>query len=229
MLLEMANEPVQRPATTRTLLAGDLIYARQAVAASTLVRDVAALFRAQPECEAIAVVEDGLPVGLVVGHKLTAALSQQYGFSLYAHRPITKLANANPLIVRAHEPLSDVVDQVLAREKSTVFDDAIVVSPEGLFLGLLSVRSAMIEQNTAFATAVAERQLAHERAAELERIGRMKSQFIAHVTHELRAPVNVMIGVLDLLSRELAVAGNAKTQELLAIASSSGAGLRRHN
>lgn len=40
---------------------------------------------------------------------------------------------------------------------------------------------------------------ASEKVKELEKINKIKSQFIAHVTHELRSPVNAIIGLAELM------------------------------
>jgi signal transduction histidine kinase len=56
-----------------------------------------------------------------------------------------------------------------------------------------------IQQSNLFANSIVQREMAHERAKELEKVNRVKSQFIANVTHELRSPVNAIIGLSELM------------------------------
>lgn len=207
-------------------LVGDLISSKAYTLPSTRVRDVADRFQQDPTLESIALVEAGAkPVGLVVRTKLLMTLSQQYGYALYAKDPITELADMDPLIVDASLRLDEALQAALARPEKDVYDD-IIVTDGGVFAGLLSIRELILHQSTALTNTLLQRELARERARELEKISAMKSQFIANVTHELRAPVNAIIGIAELLQRYLAKGDMAKLQEMLALMLSSATSLR---
>ena len=61
----------------------------------------------------------------------------------------------------------------------------------------------------------------------LERLGRMKSEFMANVTHELRTPLNAVIGFAGLLADEVPGPLNAKQREFAADILASGERLLR--
>ena len=58
----------------------------------------------------------------------------------------------------------------------------------------------VLQQSHSLANILIQKELAHERARELEEVTRIKSQFLANVTHELRSPVNAIIELAELLS-----------------------------
>jgi signal transduction histidine kinase len=87
----------------------------------------------------------------------------------------------------------------LQRPTENIYDEIIVVDEEGCYKGLLSVKHMVIKQSHILANSIVQREMAHERAKELEKISEVKSQFIAHVTHELRSPINAMIGLAELM------------------------------
>lgn len=57
----------------------------------------------------------------------------------------------------------------------------------------------IIQQSNTLANSIVQKKMASERAKELEKINQVKSQFIANVTHELRSPVNAIIGLSELM------------------------------
>ena len=61
------------------------------------------------------------------------------------------------------------------------------------------MKHLVIQQGNALAGSILQKELANERARELEKINQVKSQFLANVTHELRSPVNAIIWLAELL------------------------------
>jgi signal transduction histidine kinase len=61
------------------------------------------------------------------------------------------------------------------------------------------VKQLVIQQSNALANSVLQKEIASARTKELEKINQVKSQFLANVTHELRSPVNAIIGLAVLL------------------------------
>jgi len=208
----------------RVQIARELAHPAPIVAPQTRVRDVEAMFRRGAGPQAVVVAQDARPEALVIAHKLRIKLSQQYGYSLFGNKPIIQLAERRPLLVDEYAQVSDIVGRVLARDRERVFDDIIVVDPEGRCRGLINVHELLLEHHAAFGMAVARQQLSEERAEELERIARMKSQFIAQASHELRAPVNVLVGIVEILQSRLE--SDEEGLRLLRVAMSTGMNLR---
>jgi signal transduction histidine kinase len=179
--------------------AGELITDDGRVPPQMTVNRVAELFFANADLDAVAVVDGGEPVGLVTRTKLLFTLFRRFGFELYGKHPIIAIADAHPLVVDEREQLDAVVDQALNRPAQDVYDELVVTARTGCFRGLLSVKQLVIQQGNALASSMLQKEMASERAKELEKINEIKSQFLAHITHELRSPVNVIIGLAELM------------------------------
>lgn len=186
-------------AQENVLAVGKLITSDDLVAPQTVVNNVAERFFTTTGLDAIAVVEGKEPVGLVTRTKLLFTLFRRFGFELYGKHPIIDIADTTPLIVPEDEPLNVVIDKALERPPQDVYDEIIVTCSRGLYRGLLSVKQLVIQQSNALATSVLQKEMASARAQELEKINQVKSQFLANVTHELRSPVNAIIGLAELL------------------------------
>ena len=174
---------------------GELIASQALVPPQATVNSVADRFFGGTDLEAMAVVDGGEPVGLVTRTKLMFKLFRRFGFELFGKHPIIAVADTRPLIVTHSERMDVVIDRALERKPEDIYDEIIVTDAAGAYRGLLSVKHLVIKQSNALAQTMLQRELASERAQELERVNAMRSQFIAHVTHELRSPVNVIIGL----------------------------------
>ena len=93
------------------------------------------------------------------------------------------------------------VAQALARPPEAVYDELVVVGADGGYRGLLAVRELVLHQGYALARSDLAREVAQARTADLEQLDRLRAQFLAHTTHELRSPVNVVVGVAELVRR----------------------------
>ena len=178
---------------------GDLITSREQVTPQAIVSAVYDIFVAAPALEAMAVVDDLKPVGLITRMKLFYTLSRRFGNELHAKHPIITIADTTPLIVSEEELLDSVIDRAFNRSTQDIYDDIIVTDTVGAYLGLLSVKELVLQQSSALTRNVVLREMATARAQELERINAVKSQFLANVTHELRSPVNAIVGLTQLL------------------------------
>lgn len=116
---------------------GDIALHSPAVSSTKTVAEVKGLF---PEgtLQGIVVVEDNLPVGLVMKNELYYHLSGLYGVSLYSQRPVRMLMDRQPLIVDAGLPLEAVAHQAMARQESKLYD-LVIVTRDGRYLGTVSI------------------------------------------------------------------------------------------
>ncbi len=178
---------------------GELIASDEQVSPQTIVNQVAEKFFSTTELDAVAVVEGTEPVGLVTRTKLLFTLFRRFGFELYGKDPLIAIADTAPLIVSETERLDVVIDKALERPPQDIYDEIIVTDDKGRYRGLLSVKQLVIQQGNALAGSILQKEMASERAKELEKINQVKSQFLANVTHELRSPVNVIIGLAELM------------------------------
>ena len=177
----------------------ELLMTSEGISPNAVVAKVANRFFDSMQLEAVALLECREPVGLVTRSKLFLSLSRRFGFELYSKKPIIKIADTTPLIVQGKEQLDTAINMALQRPAENIYDEIIVVDEDGYYKGLLSVKHMVIKQSHILANSIVQREMAHERAKELEKISEVKSQFIAHVTHELRSPINAMIGLAELM------------------------------
>ncbi len=223
---ETAEDRVPAPESSEPCLA-ELVTSHEAVQGHVRVVDLAARFRNEPRLEAVGVVDEhGTALGLLDRSKLFLKLSHQYGYALYARAPVTKVLDPSPLVMSARADLSEALGRVLERGESDLYDSIVVTDDDLNFIGLVSVKELILQQTSALSNATVEQRVSDRRTRELERVNELKSRFVAHVTHELRAPVNAIIGMVDLLkhsSRE----GDVRTmEEMLNLLASSATSLR---
>ena len=165
----------------------------------TLVHAVADFFFGEPSVDAVAILKDDRPAGLVTRQKLLLQVFRRFGWEIYRHRTIEELMDSCPLSLAGDIHLDEALNLALTREQDDVYDDIVVTGPDGSFLGLLSVRQLVVQQSHSLANIMLQKNLAHERALALERLDQLKTQFLANVTHELRSPVNAIIEIAELI------------------------------
>ncbi len=178
---------------------GELIVSDDRVSPHDSVTSIAEKFFSTTDLEAMAIVKENKPVGLITRTKLLFTLFRRFGFELYGKHSIITLAERNPLIVPENMALNEVIDMALERPTQDIYDEIIVTYNNGIFRGLLSVKQLVIQQSNALASSILQKEIASARAQELEKMSQIKSQFLANVTHELRSPVNAILGLAELL------------------------------
>ena len=181
---------------------GDLIASNEyieSIQPQIPVSRVAEKFFSITSLDAIAIVDGRETIGLVTRPKLLFTLFKRFGFELYGRKPIITIADTTPLIMHKDERLDVAIDKALDRPFEDTFDEIIVIDDTDCYKGLLSVRQMVIQQGNALANSMVQKEIAGAKVKELEKIERIKSQFIANVTHELRSPVNAIIGFAELM------------------------------
>ncbi len=176
---------------------GELVASDAAAAADARVRGVADRFFARPELEAVALLEGDRPVGLLTRGRLLLKLARGFGHELWARRPVSAIADLQPLVLPAAIPLAEALARALDRPAGTVYEEIVVRDDRGAYVGLVPVRELVLERSVAHARRTAEHEAAVARAADLERLDRLRAQFLAHATHELRSPVNAIAALAE--------------------------------
>ena len=185
--------------TTSDIRVGTLITSNSQVSARDIVKHAADRFFTNPELDAVALVDCKEPIGLITRNKFLMKLFRLYGYELYGKRMVITMADTSPLYVDSEERLDVALDMAMSRPFQDIYDELIVVDPKGHYKGLLSVKDLVIRQSHALANSIVQKELAHAKASELEKMSHVKSQFLANVTHELRSPVNAIISLGELM------------------------------
>jgi hypothetical protein len=174
----------------------------------------------------VALVDGGRPVGLLTRSRLLLKLARGFGQELYARKPVARIADPSPLVIAAEAPVAEAISRALDREVESVYEEIIVVDGAGRYLGLLPVRELVLRQSVAFARSAAEREAAVARTRDLEKLERLRAQFLAHTTHELRSPVNAIVALGELLRLAAGRGDLAGLKERLPLLLRTAAGLR---
>lgn len=91
---------------------------------------------------AVVVVRDDRPVGLVMSHHLDRKLSAQFGLSLYMHRTVSLIMDSTPLVVDAETPVEKVARLAMSRETHKLYD-YIIITERGSLKGVASVQKIL--------------------------------------------------------------------------------------
>jgi signal transduction histidine kinase len=205
---------------------GSLVMSDACLHPATVVRNVVERFFESAQLDALAVVEGREAVGLVTRTKLLFSVFKRYGFELYGKKPVFVIADLNPLYIHERERLDVAIDMALARKSQDIYDEIIITDEDGHYKGLLPVRQMIIQQSNLLANSIVQREVAHERARGFEKINSIKSQFIANVTHELRSPVNAIIGLAELMKMSCDKGYMDQLRDRLSLLMSNAANLR---
>lgn len=149
---------------------------------------------------AAAIVDsEGRVVGLINRLRFLARYAKRFIPELYDKRPITALANPEPLVVDEAMPVSDLATLITA-DHPDALRECFVVTREGRYLGI-GTSEALVRAKVAILT-VREEQLDRALMA-AEDADRTRANFLALMSHELRTPLNAIIGFSEVLSGEL--------------------------
>jgi signal transduction histidine kinase len=193
----------------------DLIASRLSVGSDTPIARVVKLFETHADVDAIAVLEAGR-ARLVCRSRFFLQLGRRFGYSLYENRPIGLLAEEGSTVDADADPL-EVITLATQRDSGRVYDDILVLR-DGRFLGTVSMRSLLVHHKHLLATSMAELALLDERNRRLEELSRIQSEFVANMTHELRSPLNTMLGIASLLLGDDALPEAHRRQLFLLVA-----------
>ncbi len=90
-------------------------------------------------CSGVCIVEKNYPVGLIMRNTLNSQMAKQFGYALYAQKPVSIMMDRNPLIVDCYTPVYQVANSSLARTEENIYDDIIVT--KGLrYAGIVPMR-----------------------------------------------------------------------------------------
>jgi signal transduction histidine kinase len=174
----------------------DLITGNLSVRTGTPIAKVVRLFEEHPEADVIAVLAEE-SARAAVRNRFFHQLGQRFGYSLYENRPIDLLAEDVSTVDADSDPL-EVIALAMQREPGRVYDDILVLSA-GRFLGTVSMRSLLVHHKELLARSMAAVGALDEKNRQLGELNRIQAEFAANMTHELRSPINMVLGIASML------------------------------
>lgn len=131
--LSVLRLPAARAGAQST--AGRLITPAPSVSSHTTSQHVLDLMLAQPELHAVAVVDEGVPVGIIYRPGLLNHLIGLYRRELFGKKPCTEFMDPDPLIVDRATQVTELSDLVVKKGKAA-FTQGFIITGEGRYLGL---------------------------------------------------------------------------------------------
>jgi EAL domain-containing protein (putative c-di-GMP-specific phosphodiesterase class I)/GGDEF domain-containing protein len=128
--------------TPRRMTIGSVTRRAPALSPSAFTLEVIEIFERNPDLDSVVLAEAGVPVGLVSRAKLYERLSHQFGYSIYAKRPVRLVMDDSYLAVDLNDPIDEVARKVVHRRRSEMYDE-IVVLENGAYSGVVSVRDLL--------------------------------------------------------------------------------------
>ncbi len=193
----------------------ELITGTLAVSADTPIARVVSLFEEHAEIDSIAVLGADGPRA-VVRHRFFHQLGKRFGYSLYENRSVALLAEDVSTVDGDADPL-EVIGLAMQREAGRVYDDILVLR-DGRFLGTVSMRSLLVHHKELLARSMAEVALLDDKNRRLEELNRIQAEFAANMTHELRSPLNMVLGIASMLLGDGEVTQTQRRHLLLLVA-----------
>lgn len=93
------------------------------------------IFINSPELQIVPVVDDGIPVGLILRSKLIDQFARPYLRELYGKRPCTTVMDAKPLITDKDTSLQDLSRTIVEADRHHL-TNGFIITDEGRYLGM---------------------------------------------------------------------------------------------
>lgn len=127
--------PMLRARDSLHMSAGKLVASAPSVTPQTASQDALELMMRHPDLHAIAVVDQGMPVGIIHRPTLLDRFISLYGRELHGRKPCRELMDADPLIVDKATRMTELSELVVNKGKAA-FTQGFIITSEGRYLGL---------------------------------------------------------------------------------------------
>ena len=91
------------------------------------------------DCSGVCIIDDSIPVGLMMKNSLDSALATKYGVSIFSKRPISLIMDKHPLIVDYYSSVTNVSTAAMERPDGNTYD-YIIVTKDSNYYGVVSVK-----------------------------------------------------------------------------------------
>jgi len=105
------------------------------IGSGALIDDVYAIFESRPELQSLAVVDDGMPRGIIGRHALIDRLARPFRRELFGRKPCHAVMNPTPQLVEAGTSLLEL-GQLVAESNVRNLADGFIVVENGRYRGI---------------------------------------------------------------------------------------------
>jgi diguanylate cyclase (GGDEF)-like protein len=127
--------PISQGRGGLSISADKLVMAAPFVTPQTTSQEVLDLMMTQSDIHAVAVVDDGIPVGIIHRPALLNRFIGLYRRELFGKKPCSDFMDADPLIVDKATRMTELSELVVKKGK-TAFTQGFIIIAEGRYLGL---------------------------------------------------------------------------------------------
>ncbi|MDP2030728.1 MAG: GGDEF domain-containing protein [Thiobacillus sp.] len=127
--------PYLRGADGSHVSAARLVVSAPFVTSMTTSQDVLELMLQHPDLHAVAVVDKGIPVGIIHRPAVLNRFIGLYGRELFGKKPCAEFMDADPLIVDKATQINELSELVVKKGKAA-FTQGFVITSKGRYLGL---------------------------------------------------------------------------------------------
>ncbi|SNY27812.1 diguanylate cyclase/phosphodiesterase [Orenia metallireducens] len=121
---------------------GELVKRQVSVSLDTKTNKVVEMFEGNDDLQEIVVLEDEMPVGLLMKNKIFSRLGTRYGYSVFIDRSVNLIMDKNPLIIDANTAIEKVSAEAMIRDVDNVYD-CIIVTKDDKYLGVVSIKNLL--------------------------------------------------------------------------------------
>ena len=132
---DIAVFPEGRRAYSPSLTAARLVNPAPAVSKSMNNQKLLEIFQADADLPAVAVLSDGLPVGIVNRRRFLERYALPYYPEVYGRKSCTTFMESNPLLIEISQPLEELT-HVLTSEDQRYLNDGFVLVDAGEYVGI---------------------------------------------------------------------------------------------
>jgi len=115
-----------------------------AVTPHTTAEEVFILFEHDLSLRAIAVVANGIPLGLIARYEMVDKMSRPYRHELFGRKPCTRFMDPQPLILDIKLPLAEISEMVVNADPRHIISGFIITDAEA-YVGMGSVQDLVRE------------------------------------------------------------------------------------
>ena len=132
---DIAVFPQLRRAYNPSLTAARLLNPAPAVSKSMNNQKLLEIFQADADLPAVAVLSDGLPVGIVNRRRFLERFTLPYYPEVYGRKSCATFMESNPLLIEVSQPLEELI-HVLTAEDQRYLNDGFVLVDSGKYAGI---------------------------------------------------------------------------------------------